>query len=122
MLSTGAVDSHGNQLMTTVWGYGPNPAGTAVFPGGVTGNCFHTPAFPIAAFVGIPVRVRWINDLVCHTGDSAGASMPLGSFIPYPAAPDTTQSNIQPDTTEHWANPGKQCRNGQSQTDCAGTE
>jgi spore coat protein A len=63
--------------MTTVWSYGSvNHPGT-----------FNYPAFTIEANYRIPVRVKWINDLV----DSSG------NFLPH---------LLPVDPTLHWANPG----------------
>ena len=65
---------------TTVWGYGPaagGPTSTALH---------HAPSFTIEAQAGVPVRVRWINDLV----DAEGRFLP--HLLPV-------------DPTIHWANP-----------------
>jgi FtsP/CotA-like multicopper oxidase with cupredoxin domain len=61
---------------TTVWSYG-----SANHPG-----TFNYPAFTIEAKFNIPVRVKWINDLV----DSSG------NFLPH---------LLPVDPTLHWANP-----------------
>jgi hypothetical protein len=70
-------DTNGNTLNpTTVWSYGSvNHPGT-----------FNYPAFTIEAKFNIPVRIKWINDLV----DSSGKSLP--HLLPV-------------DQTLHWANP-----------------
>jgi FtsP/CotA-like multicopper oxidase with cupredoxin domain len=95
---------------TTVWGFGPNTTGTVVCgEGGVTTNCFHTPAASIKATYHREVRVNWINDLLCHSGDSGCAP---GAFIQYP-------SGVPVDTEMHWANPPQACANGTG-TDCKG--
>jgi len=132
VLSTGAVDSSGNQLMTTVWGYGQNnthhPLGppplnsfsydptapTAVCDLG-TGNtaifnCFSYPAPTLFATVGKTVQVKWINDLVCHTGDLYCTP---GQAITYTAG-------VKPSFDNHWANPSGICNNGKLRTDCQG--
>ncbi|MGH4008327.1 MAG: multicopper oxidase family protein [Pseudonocardiaceae bacterium] len=61
---------------TTVWSYG-----SVTHP-----DTFHYPAFTIEASYQVPVRVRWINDLV-----DAG-----GGFLPH---------LLPVDPTLHWANP-----------------
>jgi bilirubin oxidase len=62
--------------LTTVWSYGSvNHSGT-----------FNYPAFTIEAKYRIPVRVKWINDLVDENGN----------FLPHLLAVDQTL---------HWANP-----------------
>ena len=95
---------------TTVWGFGPNTPGTVVCgEGGVNTNCFHTPAASIKATYHREVRVNWINDLVCHSGDSGCAP---GAFIQYP-------SGVAVDTGIHWANPPQVCAHGTG-TDCTG--
>jgi spore coat protein A, manganese oxidase len=95
---------------TTVWGFGPNTTGTVVCgESGVTTNCFHTPAASIKATYHREVRVNWINDLVCHSGDSGCTP---GAFIQYP-------SGVPVDTGAHWANPPQLCDHGRS-TDCTG--
>jgi spore coat protein A, manganese oxidase len=127
MLSTGTNDSSGHQLMTTVWGYGQNnvdpvtgvPAGpyndqapTTVCSGTdpTQANCFLSPA-PTILTVGTGVHVRWINDVVCHVGDTG--CMP-GHFITYPAG-------VRPSFTNHTSNPTGIC-NGAATTpsDCKG--
>jgi FtsP/CotA-like multicopper oxidase with cupredoxin domain len=62
---------------TTVWGYGPAGQGIALH---------HAPSFTIEATSGVPVRVRWVNDLV----DAEGHALP--HLLPV-------------DPTLHWANP-----------------
>jgi len=94
---------------TTVWGFGPNTTGTVVCEDGVTTNCFHTPSASIKATYHTEVRVNWINDLLCHSGDSGCAP---GTFIRYP-------SSVSVDTGAHWANPPQLCDHGKS-TDCTG--
>jgi spore coat protein A, manganese oxidase len=95
---------------TTVWGFGPNTTGTVVCgEGGVTTNCFHTPAATIRATYHREVRVNWINDLVCHSWDTGCAP---GAFIQYP-------SGVPVDTGIHWANPPQTCEHGTG-TDCKG--
>jgi spore coat protein A, manganese oxidase len=95
---------------TTVWGFGPNSTGTVVCgENGVTTNCFHTPAASIKATYHREVRVNWINDLICHSGDTGCAP---GSFVQYP-------SGVPVDTGIHWANPPAVCDHGTG-TDCKG--
>lgn len=62
--------------MTTVWSYG-----SATHP-----DTFNYPAFTIEASYQVPVRVRWVNDLV----DASGGFLP--HLLPV-------------DPTLHWANP-----------------
>ena len=63
---------------TTVWGYGPAGSdGTA---------SHHAPSLTIEATAGVPVRVRWVNDLVDEQGH----------YRPHLLAVDPTL---------HWANP-----------------
>lgn len=64
---------------TKVWGYGPKVA-----PGGP--QIFHAPSLTIEATHEVPVRVKWINELVDATGH----------FLPHLFAVDQTV---------HWANP-----------------
>ncbi|HSP60603.1 MAG TPA: multicopper oxidase domain-containing protein [Ornithinimicrobium sp.] len=64
---------------TTVWGYGPAD-------GGVGRRLHHAPSMTIEAEHGVPVRIRWINDLV----DDHGRYLP--HLLPV-------------DPTLHWANP-----------------
>ncbi|WP_431473660.1 multicopper oxidase family protein [Ornithinimicrobium sp. W1665] len=64
---------------TTVWGYGPAE-------GGVGRRLHHAPSMTIEAEHGVPVRIRWINDLV----DDHGRYLP--HLLPV-------------DPTLHWANP-----------------
>ncbi|MDV3222540.1 multicopper oxidase family protein [Intrasporangium sp.] len=65
------------QPATTVWGYGPAGPGTALH---------HAPSLTIEATTDVPVRVRWVNDLV----DAEGRALP--HLLPV-------------DPTLHWANP-----------------
>ncbi|WP_202817499.1 hypothetical protein [Ornithinimicrobium sp. CNJ-824] len=46
---------------TTVWGYGPAD-------GGVGRRLHHAPSMTIEAEHGVPVRIRWVNDLVDDQG------------------------------------------------------
>ena len=62
--------------VTTVWSYG-----SVAHPG-----TFNYPAFTIEASYRVPVRVRWINDLVDKSGN----------FLPH---------LLSVDPTVHWANP-----------------
>ena len=67
---------------TTVWGYG---AVAAKDPNGL--KIHNAPSLTIEAKAGVPVRVKWINDLV----DAEGRFLP--HLLPV-------------DPTLHWANPG----------------
>ncbi len=69
---------------TTVWGY-QGPAKDAV-SGVDLGMVGGTPGCTFEAVQGVPVKVKWINDLV----DASGS--PLSYFVPV-------------DPTIHWANP-----------------
>lgn len=104
-----AKDTNGYPFKkTTVFGYGPNIAGTTPVCGeaGVNpGSCFHFPAGSIAALQNRSVEVNWFNQLA----DNDGA----GNFVPYPAGA-RVQQNI------HWANPPGICDDGRQQTDCVG--
>ncbi|ADU47440.1 multicopper oxidase family protein [Intrasporangium calvum] len=76
--------------LTTVWGYGPAGPGTALH---------HAPSLTIEATVGVPVRVRWVNDLV----DADGRALP--HLLPV-------------DPSLHWANPERlPDRHGHRSTD-----
>jgi FtsP/CotA-like multicopper oxidase with cupredoxin domain len=82
---------------TTVWSYGPaaDPTpGVAPHPG----SQFNYPAYTIETVSGVPVDVRWINDLVDGEGE----------FLPH---------LLPVDQTLHWANPPA----GPGNTDSAGT-
>jgi bilirubin oxidase len=61
---------------TTVWSYG-----SVTHP-----ETFNYPAFTVEAGVGVPVRAKWINDLVNERGDYLPHLLPV-------------------DPTLHWANP-----------------
>ena len=67
--------------MTTVWGYGSSAQSTGR-------SVFHSPALTIEATQGVPVRIRWANELV----DADGKYLP--HLLPV-------------DPTLHWANPGR---------------
>jgi FtsP/CotA-like multicopper oxidase with cupredoxin domain len=95
---------------TTVWGYGPDsdpePDSTAL--GGAVGvapaanSQFNYPAYTIQTTANVPVRVRWINDLVDKkTGRFLAHLLPI-------------------DQTLHWANPARLCHDGPRRTDCRG--
>lgn len=64
---------------TTVWGYGPAA-------GGVGRRLHHAPSMTIESEHDVPVRIRWVNELV----DSQGRYLP--HLLPV-------------DPTLHWANP-----------------
>jgi spore coat protein A len=76
---------------TTVWGYGAVNDKSS----------FQYPARTIEAVVNRPVQVQWINGLV----DSGGKYLP--HLLPV-------------DQTLHWANPPKDCLDGNPRTDCRG--
>jgi hypothetical protein len=64
---------------TTVWGYGPRVA--------VDGpQIFNAPSLTIEARTGVPVRIKWINELVDANGNYLPHLLPV-------------------DPTLHWANP-----------------
>jgi FtsP/CotA-like multicopper oxidase with cupredoxin domain len=67
--------------MTTVWGYGPNPA---TVQGGPV--IFNAPSLTIEAKYNTPVRIKWINELVDANGNYLSHLLPV-------------------DQTLHWANP-----------------
>lgn len=67
--------------MTTVWGYGPDPATAQEGP-----IIFNAPSLTIEAKYNRPVRVKWINDL----------KKPDGTYLPH---------LLPVDPTLHWANP-----------------
>ncbi len=67
--------------MTTVWGYGPNPA---TVQGGPV--IFNAPSLTIEAKANRPVRIKWINELVDANGNYLPHLLPV-------------------DQTLHWANP-----------------
>jgi spore coat protein A, manganese oxidase len=77
---------------TTVWGYGAMQDPTT----------FHYPSFTIEAKVDKPVRVKWVNDL---------KDRETGAYLKH---------LLPVDQTLHWANPGKECRDGVPRTDCVG--
>jgi spore coat protein A len=83
---------------TTVWGYG-----SVQHPGTVAeGGTFNYPAFTIESRYRVPVRVKWINDLV----DEDGRYLPHLFSI---------------DQVLHWANPpGPRDRKGTAQEPYAG--
>ncbi|NJD57252.1 MAG: copper oxidase [Nitrospirae bacterium] len=86
---------------TKVWGYGPaiDPK-PDVAPS--PASQFNYPAYTVETTSGIPVNVRWINDLVNKDGEF------LPHFLPV-------------DQTVHWANPKQKCDTGMMGTDCEGT-
>jgi spore coat protein A len=95
---------------TTVWSYGPDadpvPDSTAL--GGAAGvapapnSQFNYPAYTIETTADVPVRVRWINDLVDKS---------TGRFL---------RHLLPIDQTLHWANPPMLCIDGARRTDCRG--
>lgn len=66
---------------TTVWSYGPAKALSPLAP-----MIFNAPSLTIEANVGIPVRIKWINDLKDANGNFLPHLLPI-------------------DPTLHWANP-----------------
>jgi hypothetical protein len=95
---------------TTVWSYGPeaDPAPDSTALGGAAGvapapnSQFNYPAYTIETTANVPVRVRWINDLVDRkTGKFLRHLLPI-------------------DQTLHWANPPMVCIDGTRSTDCRG--
>jgi len=87
-----------NYKPTTVWSYGPAADGTPrVAPD--PGSQFNYPAYTIETMSGVPVDVKWINDLVDANGN----------FLPH---------LIPVDQTLHWANPPA----GPGNTDSVGTD
>ena len=77
---------------TTVWGYGPVGPGSRRAP-------HHAPSMTIEADYGVPVRVRWINDLVDRRG----------RFLPH---------LLPVDPSLHWANPDlRPGHDGEARTD-----
>ncbi|HEY3474510.1 MAG TPA: multicopper oxidase domain-containing protein [Anaerolineales bacterium] len=67
--------------MTTVWGYGPNPATAQGGP-----VIFNAPSLTIEAKANRPVRIKWMNELVDANGNYLPHLLPV-------------------DQTLHWANP-----------------
>jgi len=94
---------------TTVWSYGPagDPLPDSAALGGAVGvapaanSQFNYPAYIIETETKKKVKVRWINGLVDETSN----------FLPH---------LLPVDQTLHWANPPKDCRMGDSRTDCHG--
>ncbi|HAK60741.1 MAG TPA: bilirubin oxidase, partial [Nitrospiraceae bacterium] len=78
--------------LTTVWSYG------------ALGQPWtrNYPAFTIEAKYNRPLRVKWINNLVD----------PGGNYLPH---------LLPVDQTLHWANPPKDCIDGNPRTDCRGS-
>jgi len=127
VLSSGAVDGSGNQLMTTVFAFGqngfpynPGVPTTVCAANGNLGeqNCFFYPGPEIAASTARPVHVKWFNDITCHTGDTFNSCTP-GTFLPYPGV--TSPGGVTPSFTNHTSNPTGIC-NGKAVTpsDCKG--
>lgn len=86
---------------TTVWSYGPASDPTPTVAPSADSQ-FNYPAYTVETSSGVPVNVRWINDLVDKT---------TGKFLPHLLAVDQGV---------HWANPPQQCKNGTVSTDCEG--
>jgi len=95
---------------TTVWSYGPDadPVPDSSALGGAAGvapapnSQFNYPAYTIETIADVPVKVRWINDLV---------DKKTGRFLPH---------LLPVDQTLHWANPPQLCIDGTRRTDCRG--
>jgi spore coat protein A len=95
---------------TTVWSYGPNadPVPDSSALGGAAGAApapnsqFNYPAYTIETRANVPVKVRWINDLV---------DKKTGKFL---------RHLLPIDQTLHWANPPQLCIDGTRRTDCRG--
>jgi spore coat protein A len=95
---------------TTVWSYGPNadPVPNSTALGGAIGvapapnSQFNYPAYTIETTANVPVKVRWINDLV---------DKKTGRFL---------RHLLPIDQTLHWANPPMLCIDGTHRTDCRG--
>jgi spore coat protein A len=85
---------------TPVWSYGPD-ADSADIVAPDPASQFNYPAYTIETRSGVPVSVRWINDLVDADGH----------YLPH---------LLSVDRTLHWANPEMDCRMGDSRTDCSG--
>ncbi len=96
---------------TTVWGYGPDAdpvpdssalgGGAGIAPAG--NSQFNYPGFTIETQADVPVKVRWINDLV----DANDNYLPPLFIV---------------DQTLHWANPPQDCADGRTATDCMGDD
>ena len=94
---------------TTVFGYGPDAdplpnssaigGGAGIAPAG--NSQFNYPGYTFETRADVPVKVRWINELV----DANGNYLPPLFAI---------------DQTLHWANPPQTCADGRTATDCMG--
>ena len=98
---------------TTVWSYGPNAdplPDSSGLPGGAAGlapalnSQFNYPAFTVENIKDTVTSVDWINDLKENFG----------------AGPNYLHHLLPIDQTLHWANPGADCIDGNSRTDCRG--
>jgi len=108
--SLGLVDSLGNPLLTTVWGYGKSRE-TATYPG-------HT----FVAYKNRPNNVLWANDLVDEMGNalphllpvdiSLHMAMPMNPPFPYSGVPVVTHlhgghtESASDGLPEAWYTPG----------------
>ena len=96
---------------TTVWGYGPDadPLPDSSTLGGAPGvapaanSQFNFPGYTLETRADVPVKVRWINDLVDGNGN----------YLP---------PLLTVDQTLHWANPPQVCADGRTATDCMGND
>jgi spore coat protein A len=98
---------------TPVWSYGPaaDPV-PAIAPD--PGSQFNYPAYTLETLSNTPVSVRWINDLVAINPDT-------GFPCDGDACARTSLDHLLPtDQTLHWANPARDCRDGNPRTDCTG--
>ncbi|XVX21150.1 multicopper oxidase family protein [Actinomycetota bacterium] len=81
----------GGYPQTTVWGYGP-------VGGGKGHRLFHAPSATIEADYDVPVRIKWVNELVDASGKALSHLLPV-------------------DPTLHWANPERRPGHGGAITD-----
>jgi spore coat protein A len=102
---------------TTIWSYGPaaDPPPDITELGGpfadldpgvapAANSQFNYPAYTFETMTNVPVEVRWINEL---TEEWYGQGDALEHLLPI-------------DRTLHWANPERDCREGEPRTDCSG--
>lgn len=74
--SLGLVDSMGNPLLTTVWGYGKDKA-SATYPGRT-----------FEVYKDMPINVRWTNDLVDDFGVPLPHLLPIDTTLHWAAPMD----------------------------------
>jgi len=102
-----------NYPATPVWSYGPEADPVpAVAP--ATNSQFNYPAYTIETVSNVPVSVKWRNELVALAPDGYPypEGDPMRTYLPH---------LLPVDQTLHWANPPKDCRNGDTKTDCSGS-